>query len=348
MKKKIALVLLAVLMFGACVSHQGKGDYFEQMKEETLSQKLSVAEEEGYSVILVTEYDEGGEVQGYQLSVYIGETELENGSFDENQTMGDWRKMKYDAQGKLLSEYVIVEGIEKDGGKNRAIRRYTYDKNGNRLSYCLYKVSEDGTEHLSLKEEYGYDADGKKISSTGYEIIDGEEEIQFNSEFVYDTSDMIIEKTTYYFEGEAYILSVYHYDEKNQKVFEKSGRILDQGEISEYNESTGWSYDDNGNLLKEERFVNSDVVSYITYVYEFKEYSESCNWYEGSPNKDEVFKGGYVCEYNEKGELCKRTEYNEDKTETSVTYDYDEFGRVVKQCEYKNGKCLRYFDYEYR
>ena len=103
MKKGNALLIVVALLFGSCASYQGKSDYFVQMKEETLSQKLSDIEEKGHSVTLATKYDGGGNLQGYQLSVYAGEKKLEEGSFDENQTMVNWSKMNYDADGNLLS-----------------------------------------------------------------------------------------------------------------------------------------------------------------------------------------------------------------------------------------------------
>jgi len=346
MKKAVVLILLASFWLGACTS-EANSDFGEQTEVVTLSEKISEAEASGYTINIVTDYNGNGEIQEHHVFIFSGETELENGSFDHEGNMVNWNKMNYDDKGNLLSEYSLSEWLKEKGKIRRTIKKYTYDENNNRLSFILYEVSENGKMQFSMKQEDTYDEEGRKASSTGYEGEDGKEIIKYSSVYTYDEDGGYIEKTTYFDEGEESFLNVQHYNEKKQVVFEKPIRILLQDGILEYNESAGWFYDDDGNLLREENYINGNVVSYTSYVYEKNELSECCNRYEGKPKEKEVFAGGYLCEYDEQGNLLKRTEYDAEQKETSVTYTYDEDGNVKKQCKYVGDKLIYHYVNEY-
>ncbi|MBQ4121562.1 MAG: hypothetical protein IJD35_06065 [Clostridia bacterium] len=203
----------------------------------------------------------------------------------------------YDNSGVLFHKYV---------------KEYTYDNSGRVLSQIRSDYGNDNKLRSKEIYSYEYDAAGNKIKEEREDIgPDGK------------TSSKRIE--------------TWSYNDKKQLLETTSTSYNRYGVIDE-KESVSYEYDSKGNCVKEtlKTYTPEGEVSKIR-VQEFT-YNEKnlCVKIEEKHHQGEAFVHHEVREYNENGQVTKKTDYHVDKEASSESgrteeiYSYDEKGFVSK------------------
>ena len=102
-------------------------------------------------------------------------------------------------------------------------------------------------------------------------------------------------------------------------------------------------YDENDNLIKEERYLQDGTLDYYTlYGYDENGNETSREFYLGDGTPD----GITISEYNESGDIIKVT-YTFDDYENIIKYEYDEYGNLIKYDSLDNDGYGYVYQYEY-
>lgn len=145
---------------------------------------------------------------------------------------------------------------------------YQYNEDGTVSTHCRYTDGE-----LKEKNEYVYDEHGNEINATRY-LPDREESLvsEQKTGYRYDDKGNMMEAISYDAEGQIDFRCCYEYNEKNQVI---KSYIL-RGDSTEYLAYFAYTYDDNGNMLREDvygRENTSDafvISSSRVYAYDAK------------------------------------------------------------------------------
>lgn len=224
----------------------------------------------------------------------------------------------YDGSGALFHKYV---------------REYTYDNSGRMLS----KISSDyGSDNkLRSKEIYSYEYD-----AAGNRIKEEREDIGPDGEMSFKR------------------IETWSYNDKKQLLETTSTSYNRYGVIDE-KESTAYEYDSKGNCVKEtlKRYTPEGEVSETRVQVFTYDGMNVCVKVDEKHYQGEALAHHEVREYDEKGQVTKKTDYHVDKETSSESgrteeiYSYDEKGFVTKndRTEYDaDGKMTARFVNEFK
>jgi YD repeat-containing protein len=262
-----------------------------------------------------------------------GSNTVETFSYNDNNQVVEYKK--------ILDDKVIVETIN------------TYNSDGN-ITKKLHTENNDTVEtiytynelSLLVKEEwtgnegngittYKYDEKGRMIwlEEINYtdQIIDDE---YYSAEFHYDDKDRVIKKISVESHG---LVSTYQYfyDDEDKLVKETQ-----KNQAWEYEKI--YTYDSNGNLIKEENYSSDSELYIVEYIYEDGLLVEQIYEYSITIEKisaNTKFNEKYY--YDENGNMIKKefesitifnSEVNSEINMTN-TYKYDENNNLIEEFE---------------
>ena len=250
---------------------------------------------------------------------------------------------------------------------------YTYDSQGRIISENAYYLSGELVEQTN----YTYDTDGRLIQMDGFDYSSAGVNIPYVVQYCYDSNGNLIEEQIYQ-SGE---LSGVHIYDENGNLTEKywAGDLQHEwytytaeGKLqSVYTELYGepysgcdYFYDENGNLIREERFIiysdkrkewantytydeNGRCIrydmgsyksepSYQTYTYDAAGNMISCEY----PSRDGRMTG-YFWTYDEAGRMTS-VKFNSQQGPPSYIWDYDAKGMIYKLTRTMPGADLIY------
>ena len=243
---------------------------------------------------------------------------IQNAVLDSIISDGGKTEFFYDEQGRLVVE-IYTTNIRTEESRKK---EYTYDENGNQLSYTVYFWHNGWVFHS--KSIYSYDAWGNLLSETSYKWDQSTRTLleYLTIEYTYDENGNQLSDLQCYSSGEC-MKWVYTYDAQGRVL---SAILRSKDQSSEvWKERTKWvyTYDEQGNLLS---FIGyfwiSDINAWIVnFKYEYT-YDENGNrlsmtlyyWKYDTEEWVEVSKEEYT--YEMYGNLLSRTCYSW-KTETN-------------------------------
>ena len=194
----------------------------------------------------------------------------------------------YNEKGLTLTEKVYYTDSE-----DPDILTYYYDSSDRviREEFASYNGGDGNTC------EYTYDTRGNKIKEV-FKYVGAE----ITTEYTYNAKNLLVyETTTSCYESDTYITS-------RRYTYNGEGQLIEEGTVSNgvYEKWNDYSYDERGNLIKEEN-------EYSIHQYE----------------------------YNENDLLVKESVYNVSMDSTTITvYSYDNQGKLLEKkdsSEYENG-----------
>lgn len=165
------------------------------------------------------------------------------------------QEFSYNANNQILSESEYL--WESNKWNTNFKKEYTYDNTGNELSEIFSLPNSQGTGwRLSSKTEKSYTSDNKVISTirSNYDTSTSKWIPFDKNENSYNTETDLVEKSTkYYWNGDSWEKSAettYAYNTKNELIRESYKEIESLGSGVSF--KTEWTYDDFGNINKEE------------------------------------------------------------------------------------------------
>jgi len=240
-----------------------------------------------------TEYDESGKIlKETQYLVKSGEA---------------WNIVEYKYNEKGLLTDIITKYYDKISTKS-----YTYNDNGNLLTYTYY----DSKGKLNESEECIYNDKG--ILTTKYTYNGKEKDI-------YDENGKVIEIILIYEDGKERTFKKLQYDENNN--IKKCTEYRYDGKVF----YTIYTYDDNANLLNITEYDDTDTPS----IWIKNEYDENNNLLKTIEYNNNKISGTEEKKYNENDLLIEEISYSSDNTISQrLAYEYDENGNQTKKIEY--------------
>lgn len=269
MDRKGAFVLLCIaLLFTGCGNHAAVTT--ENMAENTVGESTenstedSIENEADAGVIEIPEalpqnaavykakstYYEDGEVSVIWMRSYderdniLSEEKIDPVSGEGMGTLFGEHAYIYNQEGQIQVEFF---------GTVDSYETYQYHENGKIREHCRYTGGE-----LEEKKEYTYDDHGNEIKEveTRY-FSEGEEPLVSEqiTGYLYDDNGNMTESISYDEEGDVSFRCGFEYDEMNQMV---KSYIL-KGDGTEYLTYEAYTYDDNGNLLREDTYGRENV-----------------------------------------------------------------------------------------
>lgn len=224
-----------------------------------------------------------------------------------------------------LVEMSLVSAIYKDGKPDR---KYEYDERGNEKLYINY--DEDG--EVFIEESSIYDEMDNKIRS----VYTADGKVSENDfKYTYDKNGNILLKLSKE-DGDEY-----SYEYKYDKIGNIKEFVLKENGIQQ--NKTKYSYDDNGNKIKEDMYSrNGALVGSSVYEYDEKG-NNTLNvfYYNGEERQKSVYT------YDEKGNLIEDVYYEEGGEGSREKYFYDEKGNQIEWLSYFQGEFSGRYVYEY-
>lgn len=332
----------------------------------TISSKKCIAEDYGMTNCHEYEYNENGTLKS--ILYFTDElviTEVyecnENGdilsknTFRSNESelySTEIHEYEYDENGRITKD-IITKSEDSGDYEETQMLDYTYDENGNILiKHSVIK----GVQHtlaMDINDDnmiiYTYNSDNQCISA---EITDKDGNISIIEYEYYENCNGYIggvkipENAVY--EQTVTSYGEYEFYDRNVNIFDKDDNILInveyRSENGEPNRKVLYTYDADGNIIKEDFYVDNRLSDYIEYEYNENGIMISDTEYD-ILNNDEVheIKTDYI--YDDKGRLSAEQAYQNDHESWRIEYEYDEQDRLVKENFYS--RINSYFSYTY-
>jgi len=209
-------------------------------------------------------------------------------------------RYEYDQYGQLTVMLIYVSGTLDTQ------YTYTYDANGNVLSYTCKAPA----YHYTAKGSYAYTYQANGLISSKTEYY--ENGTEYTKEVYEYNSYGYLVKTTYYMEGSLYSYSVYEYDSsgRNQKTSHYYSGVLNSYDIYE-----------NGLLTKSMDASGNKIAEYRYNAY--GNCTEECYYYDTDGNIYTTVYTKYAYTYDRNGNMITAvcTDYSSNTTVTT-TYEY--------------------------
>lgn len=315
-----AAVVLCVALAAAL---SGQGD-----------QKLSVDDTSTLSTVSFS--SESSEESSSASQVMLTEEDLEPSSdtetvsleirttyYDETGAIEDYDTYEYDAWGNRLRHiYFLADGtvdryyqyVYDTQGNEIESRRYggdgvptswdesSYDENGSQLTSVSY--DEDGS--VRWRWEYEYDASGNKVKSLYYD--DGEDMLSGWYEYSYDSQGNEVERRDYDENDALEGIARREYDEDGNEVL-----FQYYNGDEELDSWTEYEYDGQGNELSSSGYEADGTLSdWSETAYDDHGYSVSHIWTYSPEEEDSYHTYIYQNEYDEEGNIVRRTCYSDE------------------------------------
>lgn len=297
-------------------------------------QKLSVDDTSTLSTVSFS--SESSEESSSASQVMLTEEDLEPSSdtetvsleirttyYDETGAIEDYDTYEYDAWGNRLRHiYFLADGtvdryyqyVYDTQGNEIESRRYggdgvptswdesSYDENGSQLTSVSY--DEDGS--VRWRWEYEYDASGNKVKSLYYD--DGEDMLSGWYEYSYDSQGNEVERRDYDENDALEGIARREYDEDGNEVL-----FQYYNGDEELDSWTEYEYDGQGNELSSSGYEADGTLSdWSETAYDDHGYSVSHIWTYSPEEEDSYYTYIYQNEYDEKGNIVRRTCYSDE------------------------------------
>ena len=303
MKRKVLSLILGIGLscLVACAPKTEVAENVEQEVVETTEGTEDVAETTQESEEVVGEESNEPEME----TIYL----LEKTTMYYEEEFEGTIERSYNEAGKLMVD------VQKDAGGNVLNKtEYEYDEEGNEIK--RYQSSEDGSYWSQSEKEY--DESGKvikEISSNSYS--EGTSTIAYE----YDEKDLLKKTITYDSNGKENKIS--EYDKYGELILE---RHINSGELYTMDSE----YDENGNLLKGDMYLNDSLMNSMEFEYDENGNmikSKDTTYYQGEVSHSES-----ILEYDENGNMILKIGYNEDGT-ISFRHIYEYISMEVEKSE---------------
>ena len=297
-------------------------------------QKLSVDDTSTLSTVSFS--SESSEESSSASQVMLTEEDLEPSSdtetvsleirttyYDETGAIEDYDTYEYDAWGNRLRHiYFLADGtvdryyqyVYDTQGNEIESRRYggdgvptswdesSYDENGSQLTSVSY--DEDGS--VRWRWEYEYDASGNKVKSLYYD--DGEDMLSGWYEYSYDSQGNEVERRDYDENDALEGIARREYDEDGNEVL-----FQYYNGDEELDSWTEYEYDGQGNELSSSGYEADGTLSdWSETAYDDHGYSVSHIWTYSPEEEDSYHTYIYQNEYDEEGNIVRRTCYSDE------------------------------------
>lgn len=198
----------------------------------------------------------------------------------------------------------------KNDGKITSILNYTYDAKGNKTSYTRYKGNR---EKLTYSQKIQYDANGKKLSETGFDGASN-----YVNNFIYANGRL--SEIKYNSDNALTEIRKFQYNKNQTDIIITNATA--QVVAKEVN-----VYDTNKNLVEEARYANQDVTQKKNY-----EYDPKGNIVEETKQQYGNFSYKKKYTYDKNSNLLKVEDVKADgKTVVSNNYSYDAKGNIIEE-----------------
>lgn len=303
MKKWIALTLSVILVLSLCAC----GD---------IGSKCPAPEDENVTVPLLTKAN--------ITNIYEDEEEKAESVLEYDQNYNLIGNKTYQ-DGKLVNEItydkdpyrpLVDQDYDEDGNKSER-REYTYDKDGNQLSYTKY--NEDG--EVDWKYVYTYDEDGNMLTEQSYT----DDEMDYEITYTYDEhGNLLTERNE---NGEEDWENTYENTYENGKLTEVKAYC--DGTLSGVTQ-----YDSDGNEILSIRYFDEEEESRAEYTYENGKLVTSVDYWYGEESSR--------CEYtyDEDGKLIQEYACYNGSYEHKLTLTYNDNGNLVSMSRYSDGELV--------
>lgn len=256
--------------------------------------------------IRTTYYDETGAIEDYETYEYDDwGNQLRHTYFLADGTVDYYFQYVYDTQGnEITSHHYGGDGVLKSW------EEATYDENGSKLTSVSY--DDDGS--VRWHYEYEYDASGNKVKSLYYD--DGEDILSGWYEYSYDSQGNEVERRDYDENDALEGIARREYDEDgNQVLFQYYNGDEELDSWTEY------EYDGQGNELSSSGYEADGTLSdWSETAYDDHGYSVSHIWTYSPEEEDSYHTYIYQNEYDEEGNIVRRTWYSDEELQSVTEY----------------------------
>lgn len=248
--------------------------------------------------IRTTNYDETGAIEDYETYEYDDwGNRLRHIYFLADGTVDRYYQYVYDTQGnEIESRRYGGDGVPTSWDES------SYDENGSQLTSVSY--DEDGS--VRWRWEYEYDASGNKVKSLYYD--DGEDMLSGWYEYSYDSQGNEVERRDYDENDALEGIARREYDEDGNEVL-----FQYYNGDEELDSWTEYEYDGQGNELSSSGYEADGTLSdWSETAYDDHGYSVSHIWTYSPEEEDSYYTYIYQNEYDEKGNIVRRTCYSDE------------------------------------
>lgn len=248
--------------------------------------------------IRTTNYDETGAIEDYETYEYDDwGNRLRHIYFLADGTVDRYYQYVYDTQGnEIESRRYGGDGVPTSWDES------SYDENGSQLTSVSY--DEDGS--VRWRWEYEYDASGNKVKSLYYD--DGEDMLSGWYEYSYDSQGNEVERRDYDENDALEGIARREYDEDGNEVL-----FQYYNGDEELDSWTEYEYDGQGNELSSSGYEADGTLSdWSETAYDDHGYSVSRIWTYSPEEEDSYYTYIYQNEYDEKGNIVRRTCYSDE------------------------------------
>lgn len=285
---------LSVVSFSSESSEESSPASQVMLTEEDL--ELSAETETVSLEIRTTSYDENGAIEYYETYEYDDwGNQLRHTYFLADGTVDRYYQYVYDTQGnEIESRHYGGDGVPTSWDES------TYDENGSLLTFVSY--DDDGS--VRWHYEYEYDTAGNKIKTLSYDENDNPDGW---SEYVYDSEGNEVERRDYDENDALEGIARREYDEDgNQVLFQYYNGDEELDSWTEY------EYDGQGNELSSSGYEADGTLSdWSETAYDDHGYSVSHIWTYSPEEEDSYYTYIYQNEYDEEGNIVRRTWYSD-------------------------------------
>lgn len=295
---------LSAVSFSSESSEESSPASQVMLTEEDL--ELSAETETVSLEIRKTYYDETGAIEDYETYEYDDwGNQLRHTYFLADGTVDRYYQYVYDTQGnEIESRRYGGDGVPTSWDES------TYDENGCQLTSVSY--DEDGS--VTWRWEYEYDASGNKVKSLYYD--DGEDILSGWYEYSYDSQGNEVERRDYDENDALEGIARREYDEDgNQVLFQYYNGDEELDSWTEY------EYDGQGNELSSSGYEADGTLSdWSETAYDDHGYSVSHIWTYSPEEEDSYHTYIYQNEYDEEGNIVRRTWYSDEELQSVTEY----------------------------
>lgn len=248
--------------------------------------------------IRTTYYDETGAIEDYDTYEYDAwGNRLRHIYFLADGTVDRYYQYVYDTQGnEIESRRYGGDGVPTSWDES------SYDENGSQLTSVSY--DEDGS--VRWRWEYEYDASGNKVKSLYYD--DGEDMLSGWYEYSYDSQGNEVERRDYDENDALEGIARREYDEDGNEVL-----FQYYNGDEELDSWTEYEYDGQGNELSSSGYEADGTLSdWSETAYDDHGYSVSHIWTYSPEEEDSYHTYIYQNEYDEEGNIVRRTCYSDE------------------------------------
>ena len=298
---------LSVVSFSSESSEESSPASQVMLTEEDL--ELSAETETVSLEIRTTSYDENGAIEYYETYEYDDwGNQLRHTYFLADGTVDRYYQYVYDTQGnEIESRHYGGDGVPTSWDES------TYDENGSLLTFVSY--DDDGS--VRWHYEYEYDTAGNKSKTLSYDENDNPDGW---SEYVYDSEGNEVERRDYDENDALEGIARREYDEDgNQVLFQYYNGDEELDSWTEY------EYDGQGNELSSSGYEADGTLSdWSETAYDDHGYSVSHIWTYSPEEEDSYYTYIYQNEYDEEGNIVRRTWYSNGELAYVTEYEVRE------------------------